>query len=98
LYQTIAEDRLFLSLRSVIIAMHSETLAFEMPPMMRLIKKITNTLEIDQAKYETNVPNLINNNFSKKLLQESLQKQTKKQQKKASALLTKTNNNTGFRP
>ena len=57
---TIAEERLFLSLRSVIIAMHSETLAFEMPPMMRLIRKIRKTLEIDHAKYETSVPNLKN--------------------------------------
>lgn len=50
-------ERLFLSLKSVIIAIDNETLAFEIPPIIRLNKNMIKMLEIDHVKYETNVPN-----------------------------------------
>ncbi len=53
---TIADERVSLVVRSVIIAMESETFALATPPMMRLTRKMRNTLESDQVAYETSVP------------------------------------------
>ena len=53
-----ADERLLMSVKSVIIAIHNETLAFEIPPTIRLNKNITKTLDIDHIIYEINVPNL----------------------------------------
>ena len=54
--RAIADDRLATSLKSVIIAIHKLTFDFEIPPTIRLIKKIEKTLEYDQMQYEIKVP------------------------------------------
>ena len=56
-FRTIADDLDAVSVKSVIMAMQIETLAFEIPPMMRLNKKMMKTLEADHAKYDNKVPN-----------------------------------------
>jgi hypothetical protein len=45
-----ADDRVSSVVRSVMMAIASETFAFEMPPIMRLIRKIKNTLETDHTR------------------------------------------------
>ena len=42
--------------RSVIMAMLSDTFAFDIPPIILLNKNIINTVEIDHTKYEIKVP------------------------------------------
>jgi len=42
------------------IAIDSDTLAFEIPPIIRLIKNITNKLDMDHVIYEINVPIITN--------------------------------------
>ena len=51
-----AEERVVWSLKSVIIAIDKLTFALEIPPIIRLIKNIRNTLDTDHTKYDAKVP------------------------------------------
>lgn len=53
-------ERVAVSLRSVMTAIDRLTLAFEIPPIIRLIKNIMKTLETDQTRYEISVPVITN--------------------------------------
>lgn len=60
--QTIAAERVSLSVRSVIVAIAMDTFALVMPPIMRLMRKMRNTLDTDHVRYEINVPVYVKNN------------------------------------
>ena len=47
---TIADERVVLSVRSVIIVIIMETFALVIPPIIRLMRKMRNTLDTDQIK------------------------------------------------
>ena len=54
--RAMVDERSLLELMSVMMAMHMDTLALNMPPRMRLIRKTTNTLDMDQMMCEMSVP------------------------------------------
>lgn len=53
---TIADERVSFVVKSVIAAIDSETLALVIPPIILLMRNITNILDTDQVRYEINVP------------------------------------------
>ena len=54
--KAIADDLFSDVLKSVIIAIDSETLAFVIPPIIRLNKNMMNKCENDQIMYDNRVP------------------------------------------